>query len=519
MNSNISKRLLHVDSFYREGEDQTSTNFVFSHSHPSLASVRKISLQSGCFLNSFTNVNKTNNKLDFTFKKPITRKIVPGSKMMGTEFLMEDSLASEIKFPIAYQLNYAGLDANGNHSNFIRLMIDPKKCNWYTTGAPIEGAYVANPTNVEIDDDVNTPINLNAFELPRINQTDEISVICVTSISAPVTIRVDFGMRKPNDPQVYPYLGFFKVNTLLTEPDPDTSDNFDNDHYLQILPYKNDDTLIGFHYLINTKVYNEYKMNSVTGGGVTWQDFPISGNNVVTSSSQPVLLTLNNRLLMNTPITVVDSDGTHHNLSYGTFDFNDQVNFEPYDYDSIIISPGTYDKDQLATAIKNAMLALPGSKSTTITGGSPTNTFWTTDNRFIFNSSQDILWWFKNGTNVNRMAHVIGLRTNRVYFESFFSADSIPDLSGIDTIFIHSKALTGGGSGCLCGDNKTTENFCLIPVTSDYGIYNFFIAPYNDAWSRTFNEPTNLSRIDISLRDITGQILDISSDVSLVFNV
>jgi hypothetical protein len=103
-------------------------------------------------------------------------------------------------------------------------------------------------------------------------------------------------------------------------------------------------------------------------------------------------------------------------------------------------------------------------------------------------------------------------------FSDEYIANDVPDLSGIDQIFLHSNIITGTDK-CLCGDFTTTNTFAVLPVESSFGIYSFWTANYKDIFSREFQYPVNFTKIDISIRDIAGNLLQNKSDISLVFEI
>ena len=176
-----------------------------------------------------------------------------------------------------------------------------------------------------------------------------------------------------------------------------------------------------------------------------------------------------------------------------------------YEYETLIIEEKNYNLNSLCEAIQSAF---QNTFDIQITPNGNDASGWLKDGYISWTSDKRILLKVNFGNVYNPMSYVIGLYEVMNDFSDDYIANDVPDLSGIDQIFLHSNIITGTDK-CLCGDFTSTSTFAVLPVTSSFGIYSFWTSPFKDLFTK----------IDISIHDIAGNLLTNKSDISLVFEI
>lgn len=149
----------------------------------------------------------------------------------------------------------------------------------------------------------------------------------------------------------------------------------------------------------------------------------------------------------------------------------------------------------------------------------PINDAWlNTEGKLLFSFDQAVnLFQTHPKTGAfNPMSYVLGIsRPNN--FVTMFTADSIPDLSGISYLYLRSAAICQGH--CLIsGSNLSAPVFAIIPINPVGGLLVYNEA-YPDQFSITYQQPTQLSFIDISVTDQLGLHVSLESDSNFVFEL
>jgi hypothetical protein len=293
---------------------------------------------------------------------------------------------------------------------------------------------------------------------------------------------------------------------MLLEYDP---------YVLQIIPYKNTSFMYGCYYLLHTLVYDSGNINTVSQTGTNFTLIPTNSNIVV---SEMLNLTENGYFRNTNDIDIVDDTGTNHTITAPIlFDFRSQIISQSYELEFITITPKNYTINELPLAIKTAFQAL--ANPIVMTSDGINNTYYDADGRMKFQTDVKIILK-THFTNIgyNPMAYVIGLRDSEEFIQQTHHMQTVPDLSGITSLYIHSKNITRD-QNCLCGDETSTSVIGIIPITVDFNIYQFWASSYKDQYMRLYQMPQNLNQIDIQICDVMGNVLSLNSDTSLLFEV
>lgn len=95
-------------------------------------------------------------------------------------------------------------------------------------------------------------------------------------------------------------------------------------------------------------------------------------------------------------------------------------------------------------------------------------------------------------------------------------ATNLPQLGGLTTVYLQSKALAPGNMFDVDGQQKS---YCLaIPVTVPFGVENIWECKVDRFCELTYNSPRNLQLIDFALVDKTGQLIDFQGG-NLIINL
>ena len=195
------------------------------------------------------------------------------------------------------------------------------------------------------------------------------------------------------------------------------------------------------------------------------------------------------------------SDGTNNGKQNDILNYIDtKVN------KSVFVVPGQYNIDQFMTSLTNQFLA--SGTVVVITQDPLTQTI-------LFNFTTAVTLLYNSP-----MAPVIGLTQDlpciiNTTTHSWFP----PDLSGVNAVNIHSTAIgEGHGIDANTGLISLVERVSLHDIP--YGSFGY--KQNNDSELATiyFEQPRNLNRIDIRLRDTQGSILNIGTKkMSIVLKV
>ena len=167
--------------------------------------------------------------------------------------------------------------------------------------------------------------------------------------------------------------------------------------------------------------------------------------------------------------------------------------------DFVEVSPGQYTFDELSPVL----IAAFGAKSITFTTG-----IGDTTKRLTFTSTPAISYnKYKLDGSKNPMARVLGIASADVVEYNALVATSLPDLSGIKSVYVCSPQLSGGQ---FISSNTLGSVLDVVPVTVPFGSFVSHSGEAGGSDSHVYaNElQNNLSTIDIQLRDEDNQLLD-----------
>jgi hypothetical protein len=164
---------------------------------------------------------------------------------------------------------------------------------------------------------------------------------------------------------------------------------------------------------------------------------------------------------------------------------------------SFIITPAQYNIDQFITALIAGFLSV--GIVVLITQDDLT---------------QKLIFTFTNDTTLfvsSLMAPVLGLTANLVCPAGVPTSPQFPpDLSGINAVNIHSSALAEGhGIDSNTGLISLVERVSLHDIP--FGSFGYKMNNDSDLATIFYEQPRNLNRIDIRLRDTQGSILNIGT--------
>ena len=518
----FSKKLLHVNSYYkRPGE--TPSNFTYSNPDPALSKTRKIELISASFLNSDTNINASNNTLQFQresvtgLTRTLTENSIFRGKTSGGCFVSGQSNPLD-----RLQLNYKWTEASENRY-FLNLFINPNSVEWGEDNPP------TGPSHLDVSadsfkirkfqqNDFNTIYP--SFILPTPTTTDEkLVVIPYTFTKAQVTENNFFWIELTviNNNQSFLFTGYLDNLNELEVVDPSVV-NLDEGYKLVLLPSKIGDQLHGFQYMIITDDnFNEYQLQDVKKGDVVFEAFPVNTNIVCSKYNPPVPFFQDNAFSTGNVEFSIRNSATGTVITYDNivFDLEGQL-VRIFELETISVPIGQYTID---TLMRQIQVALISEHQITISKTEGNETWLNALGKITFTSSVKISIDQKYNDDVyNPMSYILGINRDDHLLTTEFVSDSIPDISGIVSMFIHSDALSQADRTLNAGFSDST--IAVIPVFSEYGSFNFWSSPYQGKFMRSFQEPTNLNTFDIKLKDLTSsRNLALESDVCLCFQI
>jgi hypothetical protein len=171
----------------------------------------------------------------------------------------------------------------------------------------------------------------------------------------------------------------------------------------------------------------------------------------------------------------------------------------------IDLDPGFYNIDDLAAALKVKIDPLIAPDTITIAPKS------NVDQRLMFTvaGATTISWTTQQG-NLHK---VLGINEDST-FQSSYTADSLTKLQGTTNAYLHSKVLAH--NNLLDAEGRIFSVVASIPVRAEYGYTNHWESSEEDLNSVLFESPRNLQRINLVLRNIDGNVLDIGKNELIV---
>lgn len=203
------------------------------------------------------------------------------------------------------------------------------------------------------------------------------------------------------------------------------------------------------------------------------------------------------------------SYGTSQNNNFVIFDGVSNLSVQVPEGQYVISTLGVPPANDLLTVLKNLIDPLIAPESVSITLDPITNklNFLFSGGSFNFVSS-----------DLSSMNDVLGI-TGATTAGTNLNAQSLPDLSGYQMVYIHSKKLAEA--------NGIDGDFGLISVAegislndAPFGSYAYRQNNDDELSSVLYDAPRNLNRIEIVLRDVKGNKLDIGTfQLTVIFKV
>ena len=186
------------------------------------------------------------------------------------------------------------------------------------------------------------------------------------------------------------------------------------------------------------------------------------------------------------------SDGVNNGKQNNVLDYNDSKNAQTF-----TITPAQYNIDQFILALVAGFAS--NTDVVVITQDDLTQ-------KLIFNFTQTTTLFVSS-----LMAPVLGITANLVCPAGVPTSPQFPpDLSGINAVNIHSSALAEAhGIDSNTGLISLVERVSLHDIP--FGSFGYKMNNDSDLATIFYEQPRNLNRIDIRLRDTRGAILNIGT--------
>ena len=504
----LSKKLIHIDSFYkRDGE--TSTQFTYRNNDVALSKVRAVSLKSCSFLNSFTNIYDGNNVLQLLTDDGPTYTLKEGSRYFGTPVVLNQQAypSSSTNLPCSFRV-VTGTTPN---TNLLIFQVNPLDAVFYY---PSDGSYQRDLQTAYIGGCsimINNPeTDLEAVQLTRdTTATHEYTYVTSVPTSTNFDCYVTLNIRFTDTEQVFQYDNIFSVPYDESPYFDYISTGFNQSIKWSISPVKNRSIIYGWYLIGGVTESDTLNFASLAEPNVVWN---IASNNPGICYSNKTSIDVNH-----TDLAIVTNQGNWNDSSL-IVDVSEYIHQNEQETKFCELPAENQDITTVMGRIKFILQA----KYDIYISPHPSNDggLWIApDNKVRFTSNVPIRIFPRNPINgsYNDMSWVLGFREDTGYVTDVH-AQAIPDLSGIDHIMIHSKTLTNGKQACL-GNQQSSNIIACIPVESSFGAYNFYQSTYENQWCRSYQLPNNCTIIDISIRDTTGKLLNIHSDVSMLMEI
>lgn len=124
---------------------------------------------------------------------------------------------------------------------------------------------------------------------------------------------------------------------------------------------------------------------------------------------------------------------------------------------------------------------------------------------------------FFNKTDGNLMASIVGILNSSTAPVGVYTADDIPDLTGVQNVYLHSRSLAISNLIEKDGLFSVFESVCIdVP----FGAVQCKTNSDDELAQVAFNDTRNIQRIDIKLRTVDGELLDLrNQQVTILLKV
>lgn len=204
------------------------------------------------------------------------------------------------------------------------------------------------------------------------------------------------------------------------------------------------------------------------------------------------------------------------NANNNTFYFHVAVPATSANELSIQLPIGQYTLATLITAFNAAMLA-DHTIITTLTENTLTRVLdWTSDTGIVIRQTRAELVRVDNP-----MFEVLGIRGDGNTLITAYTSPAVYDVSGLKSLYIHSKSLAGGSCVTSRGSGHLISLLAIIPINVPFGgIQNYNDREENDRHFYSNFTSNNLTFVDIELRDEDHNLVDLNGhDISLTCKI
>lgn len=196
------------------------------------------------------------------------------------------------------------------------------------------------------------------------------------------------------------------------------------------------------------------------------------------------------------------------NTEYNINDTNYTFSFiAGLDETTIVIPFGNYTIDTLIAAIMDSPQAEFYEMTIQVAQPSGKLQFTTNTNIQLLNAEQG-----------NAMAQVLGILTNSPPTSNYI-VDGLPNLLGLQNIYIVSQALSGGVAMIDSSLNQISV-FSQIPMNVPWGNVNHYTSPEEQSDEIFFPSDRTIGEIDLTLYNDMGRIIDLHGlDWSMIIKI
>lgn len=197
-----------------------------------------------------------------------------------------------------------------------------------------------------------------------------------------------------------------------------------------------------------------------------------------------------------------------------SYNINSLNNVLRYDLDSggdasLTVPVGNYTTAELMAVV-----------ATTLTGVTITQQDYTSLINFASGSGTTIDISSLETDALSTLAPFLGITTDISLGNSAnIDADVIPDLNGLDAVLVESARLAPSNliSSGTDGVSEDYNVIACIPITVSFGYNEIWVQETTEQSKVLYDQPRNITDIDIRLTDLNHNVLDLQSESTLIF--
>jgi hypothetical protein len=171
----------------------------------------------------------------------------------------------------------------------------------------------------------------------------------------------------------------------------------------------------------------------------------------------------------------------------------------------IDLDDGFYDIDDLSAVLKTKIDVLIAPDTISI---APKSNY---DSRLVFTVTGSTTISYK--TEQGKLHKLLGIDQDSTFL-STYTCDSMTKLQGTTNAYLHSKVLAQ--NNLLDAEGRIFSVAVSVPVRAEFGGWVHWESNDEDLHSVMFESPRNLQRINIVIRNLDGDVLDIGQNELIV---